>query len=73
MEKMLVRHDEPGKYDQAPQGTLCKSLKVHSVEFDIYMQISSQEDNPHWELVGRFRPETEHRIKDEIKRKITTV
>lgn len=51
---VLIRHSKPTKYDQAPQGSTCKVLKVLCVEYELYKQISSDDENPYWELIGTF-------------------
>jgi len=51
---VLMRHSKPSNLDQAPQGSLCKVLKVLSSEYDLYKQIGSDESNPYWELIGTF-------------------
>lgn len=49
---LIIRHSKPTKYDQAPQGTVCKVVQVLSAEYTLYRQISSDEENPCWDLMG---------------------
>lgn len=49
---MLKRFGLPSKLDESPQGT---KLRVdHGETFDLYIQISHDEQNPHWEFIGNF-------------------
>lgn len=56
----LIRHSKPNKYDQAPQGSLCKVVTALSSEYDIYEQISSNTDEPVWELIETFNKDSSH-------------
>lgn len=50
-----MRHSEPGKYDQCPYGTACKVMKSELLnEFEVYIQLSNDQDNPRWESLGEF-------------------
>lgn len=49
---VLTRYGEPGKYDYAPQWSLCKVVHTGNPIFDIYMQVNPQEDTPHWDFIG---------------------
>jgi len=68
LENMLLRSGEPSKYDEAPYGTLCKTAKTLGDTFEIYVQLSLNEESPRWERVGVFSPETEHDIGSEVER-----
>lgn len=46
----IVRAAKPNKYDQAPKNSICKVVKALSNEYDIYRQLSSDNDNPIWEI-----------------------
>lgn len=50
----LIRNGKPNKYDQAPQGTYCKTMNGLSDQYDLYQQISSNEDEPIWYLIGTY-------------------
>lgn len=54
----LIRNGKPNKYDQAPQGSLCKVITALSGEYDIYKQISSNTDDPIWELIETFNKDS---------------
>lgn len=69
-ENMLIRHGEPSKYDHSPYGTICKSVRALSDEFEIYVQLSNDESVPSWEMVGIFTKGTEHAIQEEVQRLI---
>lgn len=56
MTPTLIRHGEPSKYDHCEYGTLCKVM-VNSDRYDLYRQMSKDESNPLWNLVGTFGPE----------------
>lgn len=63
---MITRFGEPSSYDHCQFGTLCKKLKVHMKDYDIYVQVSNNESNPEWELVGTFNDLTEKTIEEEV-------
>jgi hypothetical protein len=65
---MLIRYGKPSEYDQCPMGTLCKSIKSLDDAFDIYIQTNSNEEEPLWELIGSFTPETEHTLSSLLKK-----
>jgi len=48
--KILNRYGKPGRYDMVPYGTLCKVSSGDSGEFEVYRQISEDENVPLWEL-----------------------
>lgn len=62
---MLTRYGEPGLYDHAPHGTLCKASKTLDDAYTIYVQTSLDEQQPDWQLVGVFTSECEHLIPQE--------
>lgn len=47
--KTLIRRSEPTKFDHAPEGTLCRVVSL--TKEDIYIQRSSDEENPRWEKI----------------------
>lgn len=49
MPDVLYRHSAPTRLDIAPVGTLCK-VTVDKDRVDIYIQTSTDEENPRWEL-----------------------
>ena len=51
--QQIVRHSAPGKFDHAPFGTECK-VPLMGDEYELYVQYSSQEDSPRWELMGKY-------------------
>lgn len=52
MPKVIIRHSQPSKLDHAELGTKCHVLKHTKDTVDIYLQVSQQEDDPVWELIG---------------------
>lgn len=52
---MIIRQSEPSKYDQSPFGTVCKCMidREHDT-FEVYVQLSANEDIPRWDFVGSF-------------------
>jgi hypothetical protein len=65
MDKAIIRHGEPSKYDHAPYGTLCKMVNIHYDDFTIYVQSNYDESNPNWKLVGVFTSENAHVARDQ--------
>ena len=62
----IIRFGEPSKLDHAPYGTECKVTR--SKEFDIYIQMSQNEENPNWMFIGNFQNEfPEEELKIEIQ------
>lgn len=45
----IVRYSKPNKFDHAIQGTQC--IVITDDETFLYLQISSDEGNPRWELI----------------------
>lgn len=54
---ILIRNSEPGEYDQHPYGTACKIQRQET--YDIYLQVSHDEDNPNWELLGNYHDKSD--------------
>lgn len=69
-ENMLIRHGEPSKYDYSPFGTICKCIKTLNDEFEIYVQMSNDEESPQWERLGIFSSSSEHTIQEEVNKMI---
>ena len=65
---MIIRSGEPCKYDQSPYGTVCKRVKPLNEKFEIYVQMSKNENYPQWEKVGIFSQSSEHTIASEVER-----
>jgi hypothetical protein len=51
----IIRHSAPSKLDQAPKGTECKV--ENGEEYQLYVQCSSQEEDPQWQLMGTYQKE----------------
>jgi hypothetical protein len=65
----IVRHGAPCKLDQAEYATQCVVNK--GSEFELYIQVSQNEDNPDWEFIGKFPNDTsENHIKEILDLKI---
>jgi len=60
MPKRIYRHGVPGKLDICPEGTECFVEKGNMIE--IYVQISTNETDPVWELVNTLRNDDERLI-----------
>ncbi len=54
----IVRHGEPNSLDCLPMHTRCK-VQVDKDRYDLYIQMSSDETAPVWQLVGTFESELE--------------
>lgn len=50
---ILIRRSEPSELDIAPYGTQCKVFDGHE-SYDLYLQVGYDEDNPNWELMGKY-------------------
>jgi hypothetical protein len=50
---ILSRYGEPNKFDQHPQGTLCKVWVGLDGDYMVYKQMSSDENNPVWEQIEK--------------------
>lgn len=53
MSEILLRHSQPNSYDHAPLKTYCKVIKADE-SFDLYIQLSGDEENPIWHPLGSF-------------------
>jgi hypothetical protein len=49
----LYRSSIPRKYDLAPLGTIC-CVFIDKISFEIFCQISKDEDHPQWTLIGQY-------------------
>ena len=49
----IVRHGPPSKFDEAPKDTYCKVINSDK-NFDLWIQVSSKEDEPCWQFVDTF-------------------
>lgn len=61
----LIRRSEPTKFDLAPYGTQYKVFDNHD-NYDLYLQLSYNEDEPNWELLGNFSTKTHPELLMEI-------
>jgi hypothetical protein len=62
----IVRSGVPSKYDECAYGSVCKSVKPLRDEFDIYVQMSHDDNSPRWEKVGTFSPKTYELVIQEV-------
>jgi len=53
---IIYRYGSPSKLDHASSGTECRILKDN--DFDLYVQTSSNEEQPNWILLGCFNEES---------------
>lgn len=61
----LIRRSEPTKFDLAPYGTQYKVFDNHD-NFDLYLQVGYNEDEPNWDLLGNFNLKTHPELLQEI-------
>lgn len=59
----IFRHEEPTQQDTAPYGTECKV--VFEKFFDMYLQLSHDEEEPRWVHIGSYKKKTPDEIIDE--------
>lgn len=57
LDNPIIRFSEPSKMDHAPQGYTCRVMK-NETDYDLYLQSSSQEDDPKWIHMGDFCTDT---------------
>lgn len=50
---IITRFGEPSKSDTAQHSTICR-VSNSPDSFDIYLQISHDEENPNWILMGQY-------------------
>lgn len=59
---IVIRHSEPTVLDQLPFKSQCRIPRPNQLSFDLYVQISKDEEKPRWEYGGYFlsaeKPET---------------
>lgn len=65
---ILIRYGEPSKYDHAVYGTICKVVKAHEPMFDIFVQLSQDEEAPLWNYVGAFDFGKDSDITNQVKK-----
>lgn len=66
--QMITRFYEPSKMDTSPFGTICKVSNGFD-KFDIYLQISHEEESPAWTLIGSYSTMvTDQEIYQEIQK-----
>lgn len=51
---VIERYGIPTKMDQFPYGTSCKVYDHHHDNYDLYLQICQDTENPQWELLESF-------------------
>lgn len=51
---VLIRHGVPTKYDHAAYGTYCKSVNTIGDGFELFIQLSHEEDDPNWISYGNY-------------------
>lgn len=54
----IIRLSKPNKFDQYPQGTEC----IVDNEKSLYLQTSSDEENPNWELIKKDKKDSFKKI-----------
>lgn len=47
----ITRYAEPNKHDQWPRGTFCKVINSLDNTVKYYVQVSADQDDPHWEEI----------------------
>lgn len=50
---IVTRFGEPSKMDTAKFGTMCR-VSSNPESFDIYLQISHDEESPNWTYMGTY-------------------
>lgn len=50
--KIIIRHSPPTKLDHAQRGTKCHVLREFQERPDLYIQVSTNEEDPIWEYSG---------------------
>ena len=55
MPKVFTRFSEPSQLDTADQGTLILVMKDFPKRYELYKQISSNEENPVWIHMGAVK------------------
>lgn len=67
----IVRYGMPTKMDEAPYGSKCIVKRHQDDIYHMYLQVSHKDDNPNWELIGVFGPQSpEEYIQQLIKRRL---
>lgn len=52
---LILRSGKPSKHDMFPYGTFCKTPHGCMPDtYQIYMQISKDEEKPEWEYIDNF-------------------
>lgn len=65
---ILTRYGEPSKYDYSPYGSICKVIKATSEEFDIFVQLSYDEEHPQWNFVESSKSITNKELLTKVKK-----
>ena len=50
----IIRYCPPSKFDNAPYGTIYHVFNEDNLPYSLYIQVSADEDVPHWEAMGDF-------------------
>ena len=65
---MVTRFGQPSKMDTSPFGTICK-VSCHPNSFDIYLQISHDENEPNWTCLGSYNSDVaDQHIHDQVQK-----
>lgn len=68
---IIERYGSPNILDQSPYGTVCKVSNHNKDTYDIYVQVSADEESPEWEHLGYFtNVHTQEFINDIINERI---
>lgn len=71
---IVVRHSEPTILDALPFGSQCRVPRSNKLSYDLYVQISRDEENPKWEYGGYFlTAEKDEEVKTWIDAKLQRV
>jgi hypothetical protein len=54
----LIRYSKPSKLDQAPYGTQCKVISALTADYDLYQQMSMDEQRPFWQQIDTYKKPT---------------
>lgn len=62
---VITRHSMPSKLDTAPKDSKCFVIDKDSKIFETYTQVSSNEDDPRWELTNTYGTHDQSVLSDE--------
>jgi hypothetical protein len=67
----IIRHSPPSSLDQNAYGTVCKVIEHRDDNYDIYLQVSENEEIPKWEFLGSYTQHTDlEYINDKIDNRL---